>query len=283
MTEPPSLLEFIGQHNKEFTSSQQKIAEFILRDPSRLAFMNARQLADAVNVSESSVIRFAYTAGFEGYRALQSSAKRLVNTRLALHERYLNKPHYTGTILQTVVDSSIKNLQALSSLADSDIECAAERIAQSRRCYIVGFRAAAGLALIAASAINMLHHNCFQLSFENGETIDEMIGADPQDVVLAITFRRYARRTLQIANYLHKRGTFVIGVTDSLFSPLKDSADILLVGDVESPTFAYSLIAPHCIIDALVLALSQKMEPTAAKLIKEWEDTFRPFDLLEGM
>jgi DNA-binding MurR/RpiR family transcriptional regulator len=284
MADVPVLLDAIAQHTKEFTPSQQQIAEYVVRDPARPAFMNARQVADAVGVSESSVIRFAYIAGFDGYRAFQSSAKQLVNSRLALHERYRNRPRPTGTIAQIAVQTSIKNLQALeNSLSSADLERAAERIAQSRKCYVVGFRAAAGLAMIASSAINMLHRNCVTLSSEAGETIDRLVDAGPEDVLLAIAFRRYARRTLDIAAFVHERHAFVISVTDSLFSPLKNDSDVLLAGEVESPSFAYSLIAPHCIVDALVLALSQKMDADAPRSIKAWEDTFRQFHLLEGM
>jgi DNA-binding MurR/RpiR family transcriptional regulator len=75
----------------------------------------------------------------------------------------------------------------------------------------------------------------------------------------------------------------VIAVTDSVLSPFKDSAHLMLVAEVESPIFPYSLVAPHCIIDSLVLAMSQHMGAGAAGLLKRWEETYRRFELLENM
>lgn len=283
MTEP-SFLDMIAEHSKDFTETQQLIAEFILSDPSCVAFMNARELGEAVGVSESSVVRFAYSAGFDGYRHLQAAAKKLVNQRLSMHERYLHRPQFTGDIVHTSVRAGIRNLESLErSTSSSEIERAAAQLAQARRCYVLGYREAAGLAIIAYSAISRLCHNCIQLSFDAGETIDLLVGAGSQDVLLAISFRRYARRTLHIAEFAHKHGVFVIAITDSLFSPLREYADILLVGNVESPNFSYSLIAPLCIIDSLVLALSEQMGDAAAASIKEWEETYGHFDLLEEL
>lgn len=284
MSELPPLVEAITGRLESLSPTQQRVAQYILRNPTSPAFMNARELGEAVGASESSIVRFAYAVGFDGYRDLQASAQQQLSSRLSLHERYLSRSQLPVTTVHTAVRSSIRNLQELQeTLSAQDLEQAAERIIRARRCYVVGFRAAAGLAIIASSAIGQLCHNCVQLSLELGETIDLLVGAGDQDVLLAITFRRYSRRTLQIAKYLHSLGTFVIGITDCLWSPLRDSADILLVGEVESPSYAYSLTAPHCIIDCLVLALSQKMGIGAATPIKEWEETYRYFDLLEGM
>jgi len=246
--------------------------------------MNAKQLGEAAKVSEASIVRFACSIGFAGYREMRASTQRVVSNQITLTRRYLDQTRPSGDIVQMVVQASINNIETLAaSLSAADVERAAKKIAHARRCYVVGFRAAAGLALVASSAIGQLCHNCVQLSFESGETIDLLVGAGSRDVLLAIGFRRYSRRTIQVARFLHQRGAFVIAVTDSVLSPLKDSAKIMLAADVEAPIFPYSLVAPHCIIDSLVLALSRHMGTGAAGLLKDWEDTYRRFELLEGM
>ncbi len=278
------LVEAIARRSGDFTPAQERVAQLVLRDPSQVAFMNAKQLGEAADVSEASIVRFACSIGFAGYREMRASTQRVVSHQLTLTRRYLDRTRPGGDIVHAVVQANINNIQTLAaSLSAADVERAAKKIAQARRCYVVGFRAAAGLALVASSAISQLCHNCVQLSFESGETIDLLVGAGPRDVLLAIGFRRYSHRTLQIARFLHQRGAFVIAVTDSVLSPLKDSARIMLAAEVESPIFPYSLVAPHCVIDSLVLALSHHMGTAAAGLLKDWEDTYRRFGLLEGM
>ncbi len=278
------LFDAIAERSKTFTDAQQRIAEFVLRHMTQVAFLNARELGEAVGTSESSVIRFAYSAGFDGYRALQSAAQEMVNSQLTMRQRFLQRHQTDRDVVATTIRNDIKNLEALGhSLSSSEVERAAAHIAGARRCYVVGFRGAAGLALIASGAINQLRHNGIQLSLDSGDAVDLLVGAGPDDCLLAISFRRYAHRTLRIARFARQRGMFVIAVTDGLFSPLRECSNVLLTAEVESPNYCYSLSAPLSVINSLILALSQQMGSKAADLIRDWEETYRQFDLLEGL
>lgn len=278
------LFEVIAERSKDLTEGQQRIGEYVLRHPSHVAFRNARELAEALGVSESSVVRFAYSAGFEGYRDLQTAARQVVNGQLSLQQRYLERTRLDGDLVQVAVGSDVRNLEALlASLPSGEIERAALRLAEARRVFVAGYRASAGLAAIAASAIGQLCHNCTQLWFDEGQTVDQLVGAGREDVLLAFSFRRYARRTLRVARVAHERDVFVVAVTDSVFSPLRDYADVALVAEVESPNFTYSLVAPLAIVNCLVFALTRHLGDHAAALIRDWEETYRQFDLLEGL
>ncbi len=280
-----SFTDTIAKHSGTFTDAQQRIAQFVLRRPSQVAFMNARELAEAVGTSESSVIRFAYSAGFDGYRGLQAVAQQTVNSQITMQQRYLQSYQGArGDVVATTIRNDIDNLAALErSLRSTEVERAAAQIASSRRCYVVGFRGAAGLALIATSAINQLCHNAVQLSFDAGDTIDLLVGIGPEDALLAISFRRYAHRTLQIAQLAQQRGASVIAITDSVLSPLRAYSNVLLTADVESPNFCYSLVAPLSVINILILALAQHVGSEAAARIRDWEETYGHFNLLEGL
>ena len=280
-----SFYELIAQHSKDFTESQQKIAEYVLRDPSQVAFKNARELAEAVGTSESSVIRFAYSAGFDGYRAFQDAAQQIVNSTLTMQQRYLQyRPRLEGNIVEETVRADIHNLQRLErTLNPDDVKAAAQRIARARRCYVVGFRAAAAISLLLSGSINQLCHNAIDLSIDAGHAVDLLVGAGPEDVLVAISFRRYGRRTQRIAQFCHQRGVFVIAITDSLFSPLRSTADILLAADIESTSSIYSHVGPLCIKNCLMLALNQEVGDRAPALVSDWEETYRHFDLLGGL
>lgn len=281
MTLESDVVQAIANKQGELTSGQTRIADFILRNRSKAAFLTARELADASQVSESSVIRFAYFLGFGGYPELQASLQEEINAQLTLR-RYLDYAQDESNVVQTVIETNIANLETVRrSLSDSEIHLAAQHIAAARRCYVIGFRAGAGLAVIASSAISQLCHNCIQLTFEYGETLDKLVGAGPSDVLLALAFRRYSRRTLDIARYSKEQGVFVIGMTDSVLSPLCKYSDIVLVGEVESPAFSYSLVAPLSIIDCLVVALGDSLGTTSAENLKRWEETFGYFGQLE--
>ena len=65
------LLSFIKNKIPELSKSHKKIATFIVEHYDNAAFMTAYKIAQAVGVSESTVVRFATELGNDGYHELQ--------------------------------------------------------------------------------------------------------------------------------------------------------------------------------------------------------------------
>jgi DNA-binding MurR/RpiR family transcriptional regulator len=54
-----------------FSKGQRRIAQYIMEEYDKAAFMTAAKLGKTVGVSESTVVRFAVSLGFEGYPTMQ--------------------------------------------------------------------------------------------------------------------------------------------------------------------------------------------------------------------
>ena len=76
------LLQQIEQMMPTFSKSQKLIANYILNHYEKAAYMTALKLGNAVNVSESTVVRFAIELGYEGYPQLQRSLQSHIKNRL---------------------------------------------------------------------------------------------------------------------------------------------------------------------------------------------------------
>ena len=70
-----------------FSKGQKKLANAILNDYDKVAYMTAARLAKLVSVSESTVVRFAKELGFEGYAKFQYAVQELVRTKLTPNQR----------------------------------------------------------------------------------------------------------------------------------------------------------------------------------------------------
>lgn len=278
---PSSLFSAIADCRSSFTPVQQRIADFLVQNPYQAAFSTARELAVAVGTSESSITRFSYCLGYDGYPALQEGAEHLINNRLAMDERYRSR-RTVHDIVQSSVSKAIENLEGVGrSLSSEEIERAGAMLAQARRCYIVGFRGSAGLALIASTSLSEVGCECVQLSIEAGETVDLLVRSGPEDLMLVFGYGRLARRTLRMASFARERRMSVIAITDSQFSPLRKYAEVTLVGNIEASHSSYSLVSLICILDCLILAYTKQRGDAAVSAIEIWEKTFRYFDFAE--
>ena len=61
------LLDRIRSSYAALRPSEQKVADYILSDPDRSAKCTISEIADAVQVSQPTVIRFVQALGFDGY------------------------------------------------------------------------------------------------------------------------------------------------------------------------------------------------------------------------
>ena len=81
------LLQRIQELMPQFSKSQKLIAGYILEHYEKAAYMTALKLGNAVNVSESTVVRFAIELGYEGYPQLQRSLQSHIKNRLTSLQR----------------------------------------------------------------------------------------------------------------------------------------------------------------------------------------------------
>ena len=68
---PKNILHTIEKNMSSFSKGQKLIARFILEDYDKAAFMTASKLGKTVQVSESTVVRFATQLGYDGYPSMQ--------------------------------------------------------------------------------------------------------------------------------------------------------------------------------------------------------------------
>ena len=80
--------EAIAEKENSFTKGQHLLACFITEHCDKAAFMSSFDLAAVTGVSQSTVIRFASTLGYQGYRGLQSALQSELKYRLTTLERF---------------------------------------------------------------------------------------------------------------------------------------------------------------------------------------------------
>ena len=83
---------------------------------------------------------------------------------------------------------------------------------------------------------------------------------EPGDVLLAVSFRFYAKEVVDIAAEVAETGTPIVAISDSSMSPLAKSADVLFVVPEHEYTFSRSLAAPMCLAQALMLVLAARIQ-----------------------
>ena len=272
-----SFAERLRKRAGRLSRAQRQLAEFILQNEPRAAFMTAARLGAAVGVSESTVVRFAIALGYSGYPELQRDLQEELRARLSAADRLVlaeERGERAETILDTVLRTDMENIRAtLASLPRDRFGEAVAALQGARTIYVVGHRSAAALAHYLGYYLQLMLRNARTLT-QAGTVLEELMAAGPADVVVAITFPRYARATAEAFRLAAQRGARTILITDSVVSPLVEEASIVLPAKSESPSFADSLVAPLSVINALITAVALAQPERVRAALRELEDVW---------
>ncbi|WP_051276640.1 MurR/RpiR family transcriptional regulator [Desulfovirgula thermocuniculi] len=263
-----------------FTKSQRLIAEYLLAHPDRVAFLTASRLARELRVSESTVVRFAIALGYDGYADMQKDVQEIIRNRLTTAER-MNLSLGNGNILDKVINNDIQNLKiTLEEISREDFEKAVSAIYLARRIYVVGLRSAAALAHFFAFYLQMVLKK--PVIRCNPDTIFEnLISIDEQDLVIGISFHRYTKQTVEFLKLAKEKGAKTMAITDSLLSPLITHADAFLLARTDINSFIDSFVAPLSIINALIVAISERQRDETLHTLAELESIWSKVNVYE--
>ena len=279
------LLKTIEHGMPRFSKGQKQIATYILEHYEKAAFMTASKLGALVGVSESTVVRFANELSYEGYPELQRALQELVRTKLTSFQRMEVADNLIGqeNVLEKILLSDAEKIRHTLDATDKySFDQAVEKLVGARRIYMIGVRSSYFLA-------GFLHHN-LQIILDNvtwvqpnsgSEVFENILNIGPEDVLVAISFPRYSKRTIHAVAYAKGHGADIIAMTDSEASPIASYADQLLLSQSDMASFVDSLVAPLSLINAMIVAVAMKKREEVNVRLRKLENIWQAYDVYE--
>jgi len=280
------VLKKIEGSYKEFSKRQKLIADYILKNYEKAAFLTASKLGETVGVSESTVVRFAAELGYKGYPGFQKALEELVCTKLnSIQRMEVAYGHSAQSeILESVLCSDIDKIQMTLAEIDSNaFEIAVETILKAKRVYVMGIRSCAPLAEFLSFYLSLICDNVTQVHTNGAsEVFEQLIRIDEGDVIIGISFPRYSMRTLKALEFASSRKAKVITLTDSVHSPIALYSSCNLIARSDMASIVDSLVAPLSVINALVVALCMKKQNDVIKTLETLEEIWDEYEVYKG-
>lgn len=269
---------------QNLTPGQKKIARFIHEHSDQVAFLSATQLAGKIGVSIATISRFIRMLGYPDYatfrEALTDKAMADFSTsrRLADSARQMQVQH--NGVLGTILSQDIENIQHLrDNTSSKPFEQAVFSLCRARRIYILGLRSTYALAYYLGFYLRFFLNNVVIIELGRWNFPEQITEANKQDVLVAISFKRYTRQTVELQRQIKSLGLTVIGISDSDLSPIASSSDISLVVPALLPTYFESFTAPMSLINALLAAVALQMQTEALPVLNRLESALDLFNI----
>ena len=246
------------------SKGQKKIANIIINDYDKAAYLTAAKLANLADVSESTVVRFADELGFDGYSEFQRAVQELVRIKLTPNQRIevTKKRIGRGDVLENVMESDIDKLRYTLNNLDRDIfNKSVDAILEAKTIYVTGARSTEPLARLLSYNLSLIFDNVkFVVPTSSAEVFEQMYSVGVDDTVIAFSFPRYSSKMVNAVKFARQNDAKVVVFTDSAVSPLAEYANYLITAQSDMASFMDSLVAPLSIINAIIVEITRRKE-----------------------
>ena len=270
-----NLIEYLEINFETFTNTQKDLTNYLISNINNVAFFTADKIAEKVNSTPSSVIRFAKRIGYRGYPELQKDLQNLIIDKISVVEELETNKKFDSSKAETTIKLSLKkDLSNLNNLIkeinENSIKKFVNIIISSQKKYIFANRSALSLGHFFFFQLKKMVSGVFLLSNFDDGIFDMLRELNSEDVILAISFPRFTKLTINFAQYAKKGGAKLISITDKKTSPLHKISDICLFCPYESSAFFNSNVAAMALINAILSEMfNQRHNSTISNLKKE--------------
>lgn len=282
MNESTDLLKTIQTSFYKLSKGQKIIAQYLINNYDKAAFLTAARLGEIVGVSESTVVRFANAVGFTGYPDLQKQLQEMVKTKLTTVQRIEMSNDYSNeeSILKNILKADMDNIHmTLEGIDQESFDEVAKQIIEAESIYIIGLRSSTALAEFFGFYLNWVRDNVHVVTYTLGDIFEQLFRVEKKDLVIGIGFPRYSSRTIMALKYCKTKGAKVVAVTDSLLSPLCVNADYSIIARSKMESFVDSIVAPMSVLNALIVATGMKDKKKLQSSFESLEDIWDRFNI----
>lgn len=282
MNEVVDLMKVIQTNFHGLSKGQKIIAQYIMKNYDKAAFMTAAKLGERVGVSESTVVRFANAIGFMGYPQLQKQLQEMVRTKLTTVQRIEMDSDYRNkdSIYKSIFKSDIDNIRATMDEIDSkSFEETVKSISEAKNIYILGLRSSTALAEYLGFYLNFIRDNVHVITYTIGDIFEQLFRIGKDDLFIGIGLPRYSSRTIKALEYVNSKGGKTVAITDSMLSPLSSNADFTLIAKSNMESFVDSIVAPMSLLNAIIVAVGIKEKQSISSSFTSLEEIWDKYNI----
>ncbi|MEM9438654.1 MAG: MurR/RpiR family transcriptional regulator [Pseudomonadota bacterium] len=248
--------QILAQHHR-LPPQLQRIAQYVLDNPQRVALMTVADLAEEIEVQPSGVIRFSKAVGYSGFSEIQRILKDQLGDLLpSSYYARLNVASGEGTELARAAGLAEASLAALPE--DAAIASAADILTTARIIHVVGLRRAFGTASYFAYLLSGFEAPVRQITGIGDMGDSEMMTLQSDDVLVAISFPSYRPETRAVVARARQVGAKIIAITDSNLSPIARGAAQLLLTDQQADAGFRSTVGSVVTVQALAMEYGRR-------------------------
>ena len=249
--------------NTRLTKKEKRIAEFFLDEEQRVFLMNVADIAKAIDVSDTSVIRFIKSLGFENFTDFKNSGQEDIKSRLDKTNDFIKN-------LDIIKENSIEQLyinkineevnKIFNPTSQKQIKKISNLIMKARNKYVVGFKSTAGISNFFGVRLGFMLESVSTFNIDDSVVVNSIFNIKEGDVLIIFDYPMYSKVAGVLAKIAKENKAKIILFTDSDNAPLAEYSDILYKVKLNGISVFNSLISTQILVEYLLTYISQFIE-----------------------
>jgi DNA-binding MurR/RpiR family transcriptional regulator len=252
----------ISRAERRLNHRRRRLVQAILENARETCFLSSRELAKRHRVDPATIVRTVQALGYSRfsdfaadlrghflrsltpYEVMQAAASQALDPR--------------DRIRQTLQED-LERLRSLqSSLSPDQVVALARQIHRARRIVVVGVDLAASLSWFLAYGLTALGFHAEAPVGSAGNLLHHVRFLTRKDLLVAISFRKCLRETVDAVRLARTQRVPTCGITDSAEGPLGRYCDRYLSVSIESSSIAGSYVAAMAVLNAIIVACASQ-------------------------
>lgn len=259
--------------DSKYTKSDMKIRDFIENNTEEFLFMSIGQLAKRLEMSEATISRFARHIGYTDFKDMKNhvAARKVGKGPARKIAGTLMKNQ--GFDIRKWFSYQQECLERTQDQIDSgEMDRALKAIQNAEKIYIHAKNASSSAGQLFFFRLRRLGYNVSMIPSGGSEVIEGIAHAGEKDLIIIFSYSKVSAEGKIILDYAQTAGYKTLAFTSRLYAPSEQRADINIYVYRGEKEEYHSMTTAVAMIDAMVLALSERMSATSAERLGKVEN-----------
>jgi DNA-binding MurR/RpiR family transcriptional regulator len=264
-----------AEEEGRLNATRRALIRAILEDSTETYFLSSRELARRYGMDTATIVRTIQALGYKRFADFAADLREhfvMGITPYRVMKTATETARAPADHVAASLEKDIANIVELRSQLDLNrVVQAARQILRARRVLIVGIDFAASLAWGLDYHLTVFGIHSEAPTGTSGSLQHKVRTLTSKDLLIAISFGRCLRETVNAVNEARSRGVATLGITDSEFSPIARHCDVYLLASIANPSLAASYAAAMALLNCILIACAHIAPKRALQVLQQRE------------
>jgi len=260
---------------EELSSNSRRLADFFLQQQLEASYMTTTELAERMGMNAATVVRFAQTLGYSGFREMIKEVQRTIKEEMSASHAAASGSPGDAKLFHSLLEKERRNLARTQARLTEQVDVILPALKNARRIWVMGQGYCSPLADLCAAALRGLELPAASISPDPTEAAENLKETDADDLLIGFSLTGMDLGVGDAIRFARQQGAKTLAFSGSTVTAAARAAEVSVIcpGSTQAPTPSFTGLA--AMIAALVAAFAARYPERATAAQARLQQSYR--------